>query len=241
MNKQRGQRNVVVTGASRGIGLAICNKLLSAGAHVIGIARDFSKTALTHPDFTSFTADVTNFQELQNALNAIRSDGKPDALICNAGSGKFGSLEQYSVAQINEELQLNLLSHIHATRELVPHFKKLSRSDFIFIGSESAIQGGRYGSIYSAAKFGIRGFAQSLRHECSVCNCHVGIINPGMVRSQFFETLDFEPGDQPDNALLCEDVAEAVAYMLGAPDHATIDEININPLKKVVKKSVVEK
>ena len=118
----------------------------------------------------------------------------------------------------------------------MPELKQHDRSDIIFIGSESALKGGRYGSIYSAAKFGLRGAAQSLRHECAGSNCHVGIIQPGMTDTGFFDTLSFQPGPHKNNSLLAEDIATATLSMLNAPDNAVVEEIVVNPIQHVVQK-----
>ena len=230
------QRTVVVSGASRGIGLAISQSLIADGHSVIALARDFSHTGFKHKNFSTHCVDLGDSAQPDAELQSLLQERPVDALVSNAGRGRFGSLEQYSAQQIQHELQINLVSHILLCRFLVPYLKRLKRSDIVFIGSESALQGGRYGSIYSAAKFGLRGFAQALRHECANSNCHVGVVNPGMVRTDFFSELNFEPGDDDDNALLAEDVAAAVMQMLHSADRAVIDEINLNPLKKVIRK-----
>ncbi len=228
-------RNIVVSGVSKGIGLAIARLLVKQGCTVHGISRGECPTELTG-SVQHYRADLQNAADCEKVAAEIRQQCSPDALVCNAGKGRFSMLEQYSVQQIQHELQLNLISHILITRALLPDLKKKPRSNIVFIGSESSLQGGRFGSIYSAAKFGIRGFAQALRHECSTNNCHVGIINPGMVRTSFFDELDFAPGQDSANALEADDVAAAVWHTLASPDHAVIDEINLNPLKRVVKK-----
>ncbi|RLW54258.1 MAG: short-chain dehydrogenase, partial [gamma proteobacterium symbiont of Stewartia floridana] len=102
------------------------------------------------------------------------------------------------------------------------------------IGSESALSGGKRGSLYSACKFALRGFAQSLRAECSTSGARVCLVNPGMVASDFFNELDFRPGDAPENHLRVEDIAEVIHWVLNAHPGTVFDEINLNPLKKVI-------
>ena len=79
------------------------------------------------------------------------------------------------------------------TRALIPLMKKQKKGKIIFIGSDSALQGGKQGSIYSVAKFGLRGFSQALRDECAKSKVHISIVNPGMVRTDFFDELSFSP------------------------------------------------
>ena len=121
------------------------------------------------------------------------------------------------------------------TRALVPVMKKQKKGKIIFLGSQSALQGGQQGSVYSATKFGLRGFAQALREECAKSRLHVSIVNPGMVRTKFFDKLSFSPGDDPTNAIEPEDVAEVVLSILKMREGTVIDEINLSPLNKVIK------
>ena len=95
--------------------------------------------------------------------------------------------------------------------------------------------GGKNGSIYSAAKFGLRGFSQSIRKECSSKNIHVSLINPGMVRTSFFKNKNFQPGDEETNAIEPDDIAQLVINILSMREGSVIDEINLSPLKKVIK------
>jgi 3-hydroxy acid dehydrogenase / malonic semialdehyde reductase len=157
-----------------------------------------------------------------------------DGVVLNAGFGRFGSLEEFSYLQIREMIDTNLTQHLICARVLVPHLKRLGRGDIIIIGSESALSGGKKGSLYSACKFALRGFSQSLRDECSVNGLRVCLINPGMVSSGFFDNLDFSPGDAPENHLRAEDIAEVVNMVLTAHPGTVFDEINLNPLKKVI-------
>ncbi|MDO6459092.1 SDR family oxidoreductase [Granulosicoccaceae sp. 1_MG-2023] len=227
------EKHYLVSGSSRGIGLAISEALLAAGHRVTGIARS---TPALHGRYEHIALDLSDAEAVRRALEPRLKQTCFDGLINNAGAGLFGSLEEFSWAQIEASLRLNLLSAMQLTRLLIPQLKRQARSDIVFIGSESALQGGRYGSVYSAAKFGLRGFAQSLRHECAGSNTHVGIVQPGMVRSDFFNDLHFGPGPDAAHALLPADVAAAVMQMLNAPDHALIEELIVNPRQHVVKK-----
>lgn len=158
-----------------------------------------------------------------------------DGVVCCAGSGRFGSLEEFSYTQISSLLDLNLTSHIYLVRALLPGMKKRATGDIVFMGSESARSGGKRGAVYSAAKFGLRGLAQSLRQECAASGIRVSIVNPGMVKTAFFDELDFQHGDEPDNYILPEDVASAVLTIIEARAGTVFDEINLSPQKKVVR------
>lgn len=231
------KRTVLVTGASSGIGRAIARNLLGLGFTVIGISRDSSqfKKKLTH--FHPVQADLSDLDTLPLKMQELESQFPMlDAVVFSAGAGHFGSLEEFSYRQIQALMTLNFTSPVFITRALLPFLKRKNRSDLIYIGSEAALKGSRKGSIYCASKFALRGFTQALREECSTDNVRVCLINPGMVKTPFFDRLTFEPGDNASNFLLPEDVAETVSFVIHARTEMRVDEINLNPATKVVKK-----
>ncbi|MGB5425522.1 MAG: SDR family oxidoreductase [Gammaproteobacteria bacterium] len=229
-------RTILVTGASSGIGHAIGTSLLAQGYRVIGMARDFSKARFNNEHFRAVPIDLSRLDELPARLEALMKDEPAiDGVVCCAGSGRFGSLEEFSYMQINTLLDLNLTSHIYLVRALLPGMKKRAAGDIVFMGSESARSGGKRGAVYSAAKFGLRGLAQSLRQECAASGIRVSIVNPGMVKTAFFDELDFQHGDEPDNYILPEDVASAVLTIIEARAGTVFDEINLSPQKKVIR------
>ncbi|MCG7874019.1 MAG: SDR family oxidoreductase [Candidatus Thiodiazotropha lotti] len=228
-------RKLLISGATHGIGKAISRFLLEQGNEVVGIGRDFSAWTDPPDRLHKVTFDLSDLERLPGCLNeVIRSHPDLDGVVLNAGYGQFGSLEEFSFQQIRQMIDVNLTQHIYIARAMVPQLKKLGRGDIIIIGSESALSGGKRGSLYSACKFALRGFAQSLRAECSTSGARVCLINPGMVASDFFNELDFRPGDAPENHLRVEDIAEAVHWVLNAHPGTVFDEINLNPLKKVI-------
>jgi NADP-dependent 3-hydroxy acid dehydrogenase YdfG len=228
-------RTIIVTGASRGIGRAVAEKLLQEGCHVIGIGRNFDASDKELQGFTPVPLDLARIAELPAQLKELRlQHPEIDGLVCNAGYGRFGSLEEFSVAQIQELVDTNLTSQILIAREFLPLFKTRGWGDLVFMGSEAALKGGGRGAVYSATKFALRGLTQSLREECAGTGVRVGIINPGMVRTGFFDELDFRPGDTYDSHLQPGDIADAVWLMLSARPGATIDEINLSPHKRTI-------
>ena len=230
------ERKILVTGASRGIGAAITRDLLAAGCRVVAVARDFSDWPEPNDLLERVQLDLSRTGELPHQLGELaRNHPELDGLILNAGYGQFGSLEEFSYPQIHELVETNLLQHIYFARAFIPRFKKQGSGDLILIGSEAALSGGRKGAVYSACKFGLRGLAQSLREECSARGVRVSLINPGMVDTDFYAGLDFAPGEAPENHLGPEDVAQAVRLVLEAPAGTVYDEINLNPLKKVIR------
>ena len=233
---QSSEKTILVTGASSGIGRAITTLLLDRGYRVTGLARDFSKFPCHDKHFSAVSMDLSNLDSLPGQLeDLIRKEPVIDGLICCAGSGRFGSLEEFSCTQIRSLLDLNLTSQICLVRTLLPGMKQRGSGTIIFMGSEAALAGGKRGAIYSAAKFGLRGLSQALRQECAASGIRISIINPGMVKTEFFEALDFRPGEAADNYILPEDVARAALLILEARKGTVFDEINLSPQKKVIR------
>ena len=230
------KRTVLVTGASSGIGRAIARNLLLQGHHVIGVSRDSRKFTREWDGFSPVQLDLSRLPDLPAKILEIQQRFPDiDAVVFSAGMGHFGSLEEFSYAQIEQLMTVNFTSQVFLTRALLPRLKQKPGSDLIYIGSEAALKGARKGSIYCASKFALRGFTQALREECGKSNVRICLINPGMVKTGFFQQLAFEPGDDETQYLLPSDVAETVSYVLNSRNQIVIDEINLNPLNKVVK------
>ena len=228
-------RIALVTGSSSGIGQAIANRFLKAGFTVIGLARHHNNSLLNHDRYHSRVVDLSDIEKLDKiALDISKDYPKISLLVCNAGFGDFRHLENFSYRQIQEFLNVNLISHIVLCRHMVCSMKKQGRGDIVIVGSEAALTGKRKATLYSSAKFGMRGFAQSLRDEVGSSGLRVCLINPGMVRSAFFDDLDFEPGNSPENAIEPDDIAKVIVETIGAREGTVIDEINLSPASKVI-------
>ena len=230
------KRTVLVTGASSGIGRAVAQNLLQQGHTVIGASRDCRKFTRQMDNFSSVQLDLSRLNELPQKIRQLQQTfPEIDAVVFSAGMGQFGSVEEFSYPQIEALMTINFTSQVFLTKALLPALKRKTSSDLIYIGSEAALKGSRKGAVYCASKFALRGFTQALREECGNSNVRVCLINPGMVKTAFFENLTFEPGDHESNAILAEDVAAAVLYVLDSREQIVIDEINLSPLNKVVK------
>jgi len=233
---QRVNRTVLVTGASSGIGRAIAKQLLHLGHQVIGVSRQASKFSQSVAGFHPWQWDFSDLAAIPQQAQALQSQFPDlDTVIFSAGKGQFGSLEEFSYQQMADLLTVNFTSQAMLTRALLPALKRKPHSDLIYIGSEAALKGSRKGAMYCASKFALRGFTQALREECASSQVRVCLINPGMVKTEFFDRLTFAPGDDASNYLIADDVADAVAYVLASRPQMLIDEINLNPLNKVVK------
>lgn len=228
------RKQALVTGASSGIGLAVTLRLLEQGYEVTGISRRGQIDALQHENFRAEAIDLGDLDALQSRLAEILRQTDFACLVHAAGQGDFGSIEQFSVAQIEMAIRVNLLSGMVICRALLPQMRRAAEGRIIFIGSESALQAGRKGALYSAAKFGLRGFCLALREDCGSDGIQVSLINPGMVRSPFFDDQTFAPGDAPENAISTNDIASVVMQILQSNPNIVIDEINVSPRVKSI-------
>ncbi len=219
----------MVSGASRGIGLAITEALVASGCKVHALSRSTSPS-LDHELVHWHSIDLSKLDQIPNLHKRIVDN--VDTLVLNAGIGQFGGLEQFSTTQIRELIDLNLTSNLLLVKEFLPLFKRQGGGDIVIMGSESAISGGKSGSVYCATKFALRGFAQSLRADCSNANIRVVLVNPGPVNSSFFDDLNFQPIQEQEFYLNPSDVANSVLSTLRQPRHVVLEELRIQPMKR---------
>lgn len=227
---------VLISGASSGIGLSISKKLLSKSSYeIVAISRDFSKVDISSDLFHKYEIDLSKIESLPQKLQSILKDHEDiNTLILSAGQGIFGKIEELSFLDIKYLMDLNFLSSSYIVKTFLPSLKKKDNANIIFLGSTAAIQGQKEGTIYCSSKFAIRGFAQALREECSSSNVRVSIIQPGMVRTPFYDNLHFEPKTGPLHALQAEDISEIIELMLSLDPRVSLDEIIISPQKKSI-------
>ena len=231
------KRKMLLTGAGGGIGRSIATLLLSSDWRIVGVGRDPARPGFSQKEFSQATIDLSDLEHLPEQLRLLANEhGDIDSVVCAAGVGRFGSLEEFSYQQIRELIDINLTSQLYVVRAFLPLLKRRGRGDVVLIGSEAALAGGARGAVYSATKFALRGFCQSLRQESAAAGIRVTLINPGMVRTDFFDQLDFEPGEDLAHAIVPEDIAVAVKMVLSARAETVFDEINLSPLKKVVRR-----
>ena len=226
-------KHALVTGASSGIGLSITRLLLNDGYKVTGISRR-GIIDKDHPLFTPVCLDLANSKQTELTIKRLLIDTDFDCFVHSAGYGDFGSIEQFSVKRIERAIQVNLTSALIICGLLIPAFRARKAGRIILIGSESGLVAGRKSALYSATKFGLRGFSQALRDDCSSDNIQVSLINPGMVRSPFFDKLSFAPADNRENAIDPEQVAQLVYFILSSDDNVVFDEVELSPRVKSI-------
>ena len=221
-------RVVAVTGASRGIGLAIAQVLHAAGAQVLAGARQMPERA--PPGIGLALLDVTDEASVQAfARRAIEAGA--DSLVNNAGVGVFGPLEAATVEDYRRVFDTNVLGTLLATRHFLPAFRERHArglsSHLVNVTSDVSTRTFAHGAIYAASKHAQRAITQTAAHEGQHFGLRVTEIRPGMTDTHFNAST---PGT-PERAghLRAHDVAQAVLYALAAPAHVRVDEVVVHP------------
>lgn len=200
-------KTIFITGASTGMGKATAKLFQSKGWNVIATMRNPEKeTELNQLDnVTLLRLDVTNLEQISDAVEKAISIHQIDVVFNNAGYGLMGALEAMSDEQILKEINTNLLGVIRITQAFIPHFRAKKNGLFISTTSMGGFLGFPLHSIYHATKFGIEGWSESMSFELALHNIGIKTIAPGAVATDFTtRSLDksLHPGYQPLEAKL---------------------------------------
>ena len=171
--------NILVTGASKGIGNAIAQELQSVG-EVFVTGRD--EQALTACNAKGFC--VCDLSKDINILAKFIEEKNIDVLINNAGEYIYAGLETMNIADIQRLYQTNLIAPAYLISKAIPHMKGQRWGRIINIGSISGVMGEAYASIYSSSKSGLIGLTKALALELAEFDITVNTINPGWVETE---------------------------------------------------------
>jgi NAD(P)-dependent dehydrogenase (short-subunit alcohol dehydrogenase family) len=224
----------VVTGGSRGIGLAVAEALVDRGAAVVIAARrpaDLEKAtaalaARGHGAVRGVAADVRSEADCDTLVAAaVEAFGRLDILINNAGVGEFVNVEEMTTDVWRAQLATNLDGVFFCCRAAIPHLKR-SQGWIINVASLAARNPFAGGAAYNASKFGLLGFTEALMLEVRHNGVRVACVMPGSVATEF--------GSEAGGAgwkLHPEDVARAVVDLLGYPARALPSRVELRPTK----------
>lgn len=173
--------NILVTGASRGIGKTIAKSLQSYG-NVYVTARNEEKLKEFGNEMY-FVCDLSKEEDLLKLGDFIQ-EKKIDILINNAGEYTYCGIEDTEISKLNEMLAINLKAPIYLMHSAIPHMKKNKFGRVINIGSISGVMGEAYASMYSATKAGLIGLSKATGLELAEFGITVNTINPGWVDTE---------------------------------------------------------
>lgn len=177
----------LVTGASKGLGLSLVQKLLSEGYKVAATSRNLRDLNSETTEFLPLQVDLLNEQSVGDAVTStIKKFGKIDVLVNNAGYGQIGTLEELSDAEARANFDVNVFGALNTIRAVMPHLRT-QRSGAIFnISSVGGFTGNFPGwGIYCATKFAMAGFTESLSAEVKEFGVSATIVYPGYFRTNF--------------------------------------------------------
>lgn len=173
--------NILVTGASRGIGKTIAKSLQSYG-NVYVTARNEEKLKEFGNEMY-FVCDLSKEEDLLKLGDFIQ-EKKIDILVNNAGEYTYCGIEDTEISKLNEMLSINLKAPIYLMHTAIPHMKKNKFGRVINIGSISGVMGEAYASMYSATKAGLIGLSKATGLELAEFGITVNTINPGWVDTE---------------------------------------------------------
>ncbi|HOJ10047.1 MAG TPA: SDR family oxidoreductase [Clostridiales bacterium] len=226
----------ILTGASKGIGLALTKRLISLNYKVYGISRSFQNTPFSHANFIRVECDIQDTGKLIQVIESIEDrEANINLLVNNAGIGYFGPHEQIKIKEIQTMTRTNLEAPLILCQLLLRALKK-SNGTIISISSVTAKKVSTHGCAYAASKAGLTHFFTSLFEEVRKSGVKVTTIHPDITKSSFYDSLDFTYEDESDTVLLDEQIADAMEYVLNASSNAVVNEIILRPQKNRIRR-----
>ncbi len=226
----------LITGASSGIGSSIAKLFAKNGYSVCLGARSINKLdklveeiKSVGGDAHSFYLDLLDDNSIKKFINNVSAIGNVNILINNSGLGKFDKIENVSLEDWDEMINVNLRGSFILSKAFIPIMKQNESGNIVFINSVAGRHGYPYSSGYVASKFGLRGLADSLRNELRPFNIKVTSIYPGAVDSYFWENVKASfPREEMMNT---EEIAETVLFSIQKTGIGALEDIVIRRTK----------
>ena len=236
---------ILVTGASSGIGRETALALSRAGARVaIGARRTDRLASLVDAapgEVVPLQLDVTDPASVQRAVSeTVGHFGRLDALVNNAGLMQSGLILGADVSEWRRMVDTNLLGSMYAVHAALP-FLLETKGAVVQVSSTAARSASLGSGVYAATKFGISAFSESLRQEVTRRGVRVIVIQPGFVDTELTSHIT-DPTMQAAAAdiaasmrtLRPDDIAAAIVYALGQPEHVSVNEMLVRPTDQML-------
>jgi NAD(P)-dependent dehydrogenase (short-subunit alcohol dehydrogenase family) len=219
-----------VTGASSGFGRAIATAVVEHGDRLAVTAREpesLRELVAGHPEqVVALRLDVTDPLAAREAVaQAASRFGRIDVVVNNAGYGHIGAVEELSDQEVRQQLETNLFGVINVTRAVLPLLRRQRRGHLVQMSSLNGVEGLPGGAIYTASKFAVEGFSESLADEVAHLGIRVTIVEPGPHRTRFLDPRSAgssEPIDDYADSVgqVRAGLAELDGHQPGDPDRA---------------------
>jgi len=219
------QKNVLVTGVTKGIGFEITRAFLSRGDKVFGVARstEIPEELKGNKNFTYRALSVDSPQSVEQLFNNLRV--KFDLIVNCAGILKLKNLEKTSVEDWQETLGTNTSGSFYIAKYGTKHFSENDKKGMIiFIGSRWGTSGSAKAPAYTASKSALRALTKSFQQEGITSGIRYILLSPGSVLTEMSLSVD---KSLKDNILQPHDIAELVVYLSDTPERVIFDEIFI--------------
>ena len=218
----------LVTGANSGLGKFAAAALVDAGFDVVGTSRNTA--GLIPPDGVSFRdLDVTSDESVAALVNGVISDfGRIDVLVNNAGIGLAGAIEENSISQQQKLFDINVFGVVRMTNTVLPHMRSQGSGRVINISSIFGFMPAPYMAAYSATKYAVEGYSESVDHEVRHLGIRVILVEPGGTRTGFDENTT-----EPDSPL------DVYARQRGLSNQVVAEQVNGGEDPVTVAKAIV--
>jgi len=176
----------LVTGVSSGIGLATAKVLLNAGFRTFGTVRDTSKAGQLASGLELIQLDVRDEASVRSCVKTILDQaGRIDALVNNAGFNLIGALEETSLDEAKGMFETNFFGVLRLCQEVLPIMRKQGYGRIVNISSVLGFLPAPYMGVYSASKYAIEGYSETLDHEVRQFGIHVSVVEPSFTKTNF--------------------------------------------------------
>ncbi|GLQ10679.1 glucose dehydrogenase [Devosia yakushimensis] len=227
----------IVTGASSGIGRAAARMLAGQGARLALVARSADKLQALKDELGGETivvpADLTQPAHVDAMVQtALDRFGQVDILFANAGSYVTGDVAQGDPDVWDNVLSVNVNSIFRAVRAVLPGMIERRSGDIVVTSSISGHQAIHWEPVYSASKHAVQSFVHGVRRQIAPHNVRIGALAPGIVLNELWGLTDeaeIERRVAAHAGLQCEDVADALLFMLTRPANATVRDLVLLP------------
>lgn len=224
----------IVTGASRGLGRALCLRLAAKGHEVLALARDAARLRQLAERCEAgcilpCPLDLADGDALASAIAALLvRHPRIDGLINNAGIGSYRPFVEHAETELRAILQVNLAAPIQLCRALLPQMLARGGGQIINIGSDLGRRPLAHMAAYVASKHGLTGFSHSLLREVKDSGVRVSLINPGIIDSDFGGGR--EGSREAREALPVDTLAALVMQLISQPAQLVVDELSVHPV-----------
>jgi NAD(P)-dependent dehydrogenase (short-subunit alcohol dehydrogenase family) len=194
-----------VTGASKGLGLALVKKLLARGETVAATSRHIFE--LKHAvnevseNFLPIEMDVSNEQKVKEAITkTVRRFGRIDVVVNNAGYGQYGTIEELTDQETRENFEVNVFGMLNVIRNVLPYLRAQHSGHIFNLSSIGGFVTSSSGwGIYSATKFAVAGLSEALEADVKHFGIKVTVVYPGLLRTDFLGADSLRTPEHPIN------------------------------------------